>query len=185
MSQPPLHIQLLLLREVAGSSLGSVLLDADVLNSDALTASRSDPDVNGLCAETSSVLEVVERLPLSLTPGLATVGGDLEALNSNIGVLDLHAEPVGAGSLLVLQDKGSGDAARNNVPANIDLALRGISELSEAGLIQVELVGGAAGALVHNHGGNLVAIGSGNGDTSTAVGGGIPVGGSEGGAEER
>lgn len=179
-----LHFSWEFLSEVARGSLRSLRRNADALDHDALSGLAGDPDVDGLGSEPRRVLEVVVSLTLSLLPRLSGVGGDLERRNSNVGVLDLHAEPVGAGAGLVLEHNGRADAAGHEVPGDGDDALVKFRELGEAGCVQVEMVGSAAGALVHDHGGDLVAGGTGDGYTGSAVSSAVPVGTREGGAKK-
>jgi hypothetical protein len=57
----------------------------------------------------------------------------------------LHAEPVFAGSFLVLEDERRGDAAGDYVPGDGDDALGGLGELGEGVWEEIEVVGTAAG----------------------------------------
>lgn len=172
------------LREVAGSSLRALRRNADILDNNALAAGARNLDINSLSAIPSGVLEVVVCLALGLLPRLSTVSRHLKRGDGDVGVLDLHAEPVGAGAFLVLQHDGGGDAAGHNVPADGDHALLGLGELGEGVRVEIEVVGAAAGALVDDHGGDLVARGAGDADAGSAVAGVGPVGVRQGGAEE-
>jgi hypothetical protein len=81
-------------------------------------------------------------------PGTSPVGADLEGGDRLIGVDDLHGEPVRRGSLLVLQDEGRVDVARDEGPVNADDALGESGELAKAVLEEVEMGCFALGALV-------------------------------------
>lgn len=145
-----------ILREVARGSLGGLRRNADILDHDGLTAGAGDANIDRLGTISSRVLEVVVLLALGFRPCLAAISGDLERGDSDVGVLDLHAEPVRAGAGLVLEHNGRGDAARHKVPGDGDDALAWVGKCAEAGRVQVQVVVAAAGALVDDHGGDLV-----------------------------
>jgi hypothetical protein len=171
-------------REVARSRLCACRRNADALNNNALAAGGCNPNINGLRSKACAVLEVVVSLACRSLPRLATVGRDLERLDSDVGVDDLHAEPVRAGAGLVLQDNWAGNTAGHEVPADGNHALAGVGQLLECVGVQVKMVGAAAGALVGDHGFDAVAGWPGDGYTGAAVAGVSPVGVREGGAEE-
>lgn len=140
-----------------------------------MAAGAGNLDVDGVSTEASRVLEEVVRLPLGALPGLATIGRDIERGDLDVGVHDLHGEPVSAGTRLVLEDNGGGDAARNNLPRDVDYSLGGISELLESVGEEVEVVRTASRALIDNHGSNLVARRTSDANAGTASVGGIPI----------
>jgi hypothetical protein len=56
----------------------------------------------------------------------------------------LHAEPELAGSLLVLEDEGCGDATWYDIPGDGDDALGRLGKLGEGVRVEVEVVGSAS-----------------------------------------
>jgi hypothetical protein len=56
----------------------------------------------------------------------------------------LHAEPELAGSLLVLEDEGCGDATWYDIPGDGDDTLGRLGKLSEGVWVEVEVVGSAS-----------------------------------------
>lgn len=172
------------LSKVASRGLGRLSSDANTLDDDGGTADASNLDIDAVGTEASRVLEEVVLLAGSSLPGCAAVGGDLELADADVGVHDLHAEPVLAGALLVLENDGGGDAAGDDVPGHGDLTLGGLGELGEGVGEQVKVVGAAARALVNDHSCDLVAVGSCDGHAGTAGVGAVPVAVGECGAVE-
>lgn len=56
----------------------------------------------------------------------------------------MHAEPELAGSLLVLEDEGCGDATWYDIPGDGDDTLGRLGKLSEGVRVEVEVVGSAS-----------------------------------------
>lgn len=140
------------LSKVAARRLGRSRRDAHTRHGDALSIDRRDLDVHAAGSESRTVLPEVVGLALGRLPGGAAVGGDLELGDGDVGVHDLHAEPVGRGAFLVLEHDGRGDTAGDNRVADGDDALGLGAELGEGVFEEVELVDGALGALVDDLG---------------------------------
>ncbi|KAI6756235.1 hypothetical protein HG530_011971 [Fusarium avenaceum] len=123
--------------------------NADLVDNHGLSSAAGDLDINRGGAETSRVLEEVVVLALSLLPGAAAIGGNLDALDGLVGVDDLDGEPVGGGALLVVQNKRGGDAALDELVRGLDDAvgaadcLKGIGE-------EIEVASVTFGALVND-----------------------------------
>ena len=83
-------------------------------------------------------------------PGATAVGADLELGDGQVGVDDLHGEPVGGGAALVDQFDRGGDTAGNVLPVDADNALRDVGQFREGALKEIEVVGVAFGTFVDN-----------------------------------
>jgi hypothetical protein len=68
----------------------------DVLDDDGAAGGAGDSDIDGIDLETAGVLEEVVVTSSRSSPGLSIVGTDFEALDGEVAVADLHAEPVRA-----------------------------------------------------------------------------------------
>lgn len=136
--------------EVAARRLRGACCNTDSLHNDCLSVCRCDLDVNAASTKSGTVLEEVVWLASGSFPGLSVIGRDVEAGDGDVGVHDLHAEPVRRSAFLVLEDDRRGDATGHNGVANGDDALRLGAELGESVLEQVELRDCTLRALVHN-----------------------------------
>lgn len=149
--QPPLFSRHL--SKVATTSLPGVRSNANALDNDALATVASNLDINDIRTETSLLLKEVVRAASGSLPGRATIGGDFELGDGHVGVHDLHAEPPPAGSFLVLEDNGCGDATWYDVPGDVDDTLLHLGERTEGIHVEVEVVGTASktgvGMVVH------------------------------------
>ena len=134
--------------KVASRSLHRVRRNTDSLHDNTLSVGRRNLNVNAARSETRGVLEEVVLAARRRLPCLAAIGGHGQRGDGNVGVHNLHGEPVGGGTFLVLEDNGGGDAAGNDGVADGDDASGFGAELGEGGLEEVELGGGALGALV-------------------------------------
>lgn len=83
-------------------------------------------------------------------PGATAVGADLELGNGEVGVDDLHGEPVGGGTALVDQFDRGGDTTSNVFPVDADNALGDVGQLGEGALEEIEVVGVAFGTFIDN-----------------------------------
>jgi hypothetical protein len=97
-------------------------------------------------------LEEVVVLALSLGPGAASVGADLEALHGLVRVDDLHREPVLGGALLVAKGERRGDGALDELVRSGDDAIASVSKLGEGVDEQIQVALITFGALVDNLG---------------------------------
>lgn len=82
-----------------------------------------NPHVHGILSKPTALLEEVVGGSRGPLPGLPAVGANLELRDGLVGVHDLHGEPVGRGSLLVLEDEGRGNPAGDEGPGDGDDAL--------------------------------------------------------------
>jgi hypothetical protein len=129
-----------------GLELGAGL-DADTAHGDGLARLAGDLDIDRVDTEASRVLEEVVVLALSLLPGAAAVGADLELGDGLVGVDDLDGEPVLRGALLVVQVQGGSDAAADELVRRLDDAI-GAADGGEGVGEEIEVALLALGALV-------------------------------------
>lgn len=156
--------------------LGRAPADLDVPHDDALARDARNLDVHHISPEPRAPLKVVVLGSLRLLPSLPAIRRDLELLDREVAVEHLHAEPVPRRALLVLQLDRARHAARHELPVDAHPAGRLVGQLREGALEQVELVLGAAGALVDDHGLDGLAVGPAHVDARAAVGRALPVG---------
>lgn len=95
-------------------------------------------------------MKVVVRLPFGGLPGRAVVGRNLELSDGDVGVHDLHAEPVLRCAFFVFEDDGRSDSARDDGPRNRDDALVWVFKCLKGVGEEVEAVCFAAGTLIDN-----------------------------------
>lgn len=81
--------------------------NADVLHDDGLSCRAGNLDINTVRAKAALLLEEVVVSTLSSLPSLAAVSADLEALDGNVGVDNLHREPPARSPRLVEDSEGS------------------------------------------------------------------------------
>jgi len=125
----------------------SIRSHANLVNNNSLSRAASNLDIDRLLAKTGRVLKEVVLLALSLTPGLAAVGRNLDALDGLVGVDNLDGEPVGGGTGLVVENERSGDAALNELVRGLDDAVCAADGLEGIGE-EIEMAGVTLGALV-------------------------------------
>lgn len=170
--------------EVAARRLGGLRRNANILDSDHLAAHAGNLDINAVCAKARLKLEEVVRLALRAPPGPTAVGRDLKLGHANVGVHDLHTEPPPASALLVLENDRGRDATGHKLPRHGDDAPVRVVKLGEGIGEEVQMVGAASGALVNDHGCDLVTPGTGYGNTGSAAVRASPVAVGEGGSIE-
>lgn len=104
---------------------------ANILNNNSLTARSGNPHINSISTEPRRVLEVVVVSTGSALPRATTIGTDLKLGDSLIGIDDLHGEPVGGCTLLVLELDGAVEVARDVGPVDVDHAGRDVRQFGE------------------------------------------------------
>lgn len=149
---PSLDLRLLSTRHVLLLKVGATAVlrvgrNADVLDSDGLSSSAGDLDINRLGAKAALLLEEVVVLADGLLPGLSAVDTDFEALDRLVGVDDLHGEPPLRGAGLVVELDGGGDAAGDELVGGVDDAVGAAYGCESVGE-EIEVAFVALGALI-------------------------------------
>lgn len=146
---------------VVGSSSDSDITSlGNVLDSHCRSSLAGHPNPRSRGARTTADFEKVIGGSGGSLPGLAGVCADLELGGTALGVDDLSREPVLRDTGFHVDGKRSGNGADDVVPGHRNDSLRFRGQVGEGVLIEIKVVGTTSRALVGNHCGDALAVGS-------------------------